>query len=409
MKMHYGWVIVAAGALITCIAVGSMFALPVFLQPISETTGWSRAAISASMTLGFLVMGVAGFGWGAASDRFGARPVVLIAAVLLGCGLVLASRAQSVITFQLAYGVLVGIAGGAFFAPLIAATTTWFEENRSLAVSLVSVGAGVGPMTVSPFAGWLSELYGWRTAMFIIAIAAWAILIPVSLLIRRAPALAADPAPAGQPVVHEEGEKAEGWQAALRALRTPQFIVLAVTFFLCCGAHSGPIFHTVSYAMLCGVPALAAISIYSVEGLAGLAGRLILGIAADRIGAKPVLVAGLLVQAVAIGSYVYVRELTEFYAVAAVLGMAYGGVMPLYAVLARDHFGPHIMGTVFGAATMASSIGMAFGPVAGGWLFDRFGDYSWLYMSSAAIGMAAVAVALIFPAAPAGRPRLQPA
>jgi MFS family permease len=177
--------------------------------------------------------------------------------------------------------------------------------------------------------------------------------------------------------------------------------VLATTFFLCCAAHSGPIFHTMSYAQLCGLSTLAAVSIYSVEGLAGLGGRLLLGVAADRLGVKPVLVTGLLVQAFAIAAYLAVRRLEEFYLVAVVFGAAYGGVMPLYAVLARDYFGQRIMGTVFGAATMMSSIGMALGPVVGGWIFDVFHAYRWLYISSAAIAVAAVAIALAFP--PVGR------
>src|ERR1700736_310354 len=125
MKFSYGWVIVGAGALISCVAIGAMFSLAVFLQPMATDTGWSRSGISIAMTLDFLAMGAAGFGWGAASDRFGARPVVVIGAVLLGLGLVLASRATSLLQFQLAYGVLVGVAGGAFFAPMIATVTNW--------------------------------------------------------------------------------------------------------------------------------------------------------------------------------------------------------------------------------------------------------------------------------------------
>ena len=122
MRMRYGWVVVAAGAVITCVAMGAMFALPVYLQPIAEETGWTRAGISGAMTVGFIVMGVAGFGWGTLSDRIGARPVVLMASVLLVAGLVLASRATDLIVFQLAYGGLVGASGGAFFAPIMAAT-----------------------------------------------------------------------------------------------------------------------------------------------------------------------------------------------------------------------------------------------------------------------------------------------
>ena len=180
-------------------------------------------------------------------------------------------------------------------------------------------------------------------------------------------------------------------------IRTPQFIVLAGTFFLCCAAHSGPIFHTVSYAMICGASALAAASIYSVEGVAGLFGRLLFGLSADRLGVKRVIIAGLLLQAAGIFAYIYVTQLRDFYMLAAVLGMAYGGVMPLYAVLARDYFPSHVMGTVLGGITMTSAIGMAFGPVGGGWIFDSFGDYHWLYISSAAIGVAAAVLALAFP------------
>jgi MFS family permease len=114
-----------------------------------------------------------------------------------------------------------------------------------------------------------------------------------------------------------------------------------------------------------------------------------------------------MVQALVIGAYVFVSRLGEFYALAVIFGTAYGGVMPLYAVLAREYFGQQIMGTVFGAATMLSSIGMAFGPLAGGWIFDTFDAYSWLFIGSFAVGLGAVAVALTFPPLP--RERLQPA
>jgi MFS family permease len=399
MNFSYRWVIVAIGALMTCVGIGAMFSLAVYLEPMSATTGWSRAGISSAMTLDFLVMGVASFGWGAASDRFGTRIVVLTGAVLLGLGLLLASRARSLIEFQLTYGILVGLAAGSFFAPMIAATTTWFESNRSLAVSLVSAGMGVAPMTISPFARWLISTYDWRVAMMTIGIAAWILLVPVALLVRR-PAGATNHGTANAAADPPD-------MSAAQALYSPQFLVLAATFFLCCAAHSGPIFHMVSYAMLCGVPAMAAVSIYSVEGLAGLGGRLLLGVLADRLGVKRVLVAGLLVQALAIAAYLFVSRLGEFYLLAMVFGTAYGGVMPLYAVLAREYFGQRVMGTVFGAATMTSSIGMAFGPLAGGWIFDTFNSYTWLYLGSFSVALGAVAIALAFPRL--ARAELQPA
>lgn len=392
MSKHYGWVVVAAGAVITCVAMGAMFALPVYLQPMAEDTGWSRAGISAAMTVGFIVMGISGFGWGTLSDRIGARPVVLMATVLLGAGLLLASQANDLLVFQFAYGGLVGAAGGAYFAPIISATLGWFDKNRSLAVSLVSIGGGIAPMVITPFASYLIETNGWRSAMLSIAIGALIVIVLAALLIRRAPTVT-EPAPASG-VVAEPKQASRAWSA----LRTPQFIVLAAVFFLCCAAHSGPIFHTVSYAMICGASALAAASIYSVEGLAGLFGRVIFGVLADRLGVRRVIVAGLALQAVGIYTYIYVSELPQFYLLAAVLGLAYGGVMPLYSVLARDYFSPRVMGTVLGGMAMTSSIGMAFGPVGGGWLYDTFGTYHWLYIASAGIGLAAAALALAFPA-----------
>jgi MFS family permease len=397
MNTPYRWVIVAVGALMTCVAIGSMFSLAVFLGPMSASTGWGRATISTAMTLDFLIMGAAGFAWGTASDRIGTRYVVLCGAVLLGAGLFIASRASSPLAFQLGFGVLVGIAAGAFFAPMIAAVTGWFETQRALAISLVSAGVGVAPMTVSPFAAWLISHYDWRTAMAAIGAFAWLVLIPAALLVRPAPRVthpSATAANSGENGAQPSDQSAPSLKAALTSR---QFVVLGTTFFFCCAAHSGPIFHVVSYAIACGIPTMAAVSIYSLEGLAGLGGRLLLGVAADRLGVKPVLICGLLIQSVAISGYLFASRLNEFYALSIVFGIAYGGVMPLYAVLARDYFGQQIMGSVFGAATMLSSMGMALGPVVGGWVFDTYHDYSWLYIGSLGLALGAAAIAVAFP------------
>ncbi len=149
--------------------------------------------------------------------------------------------------------------------------------------------------------------------------------------------------------------------------------------------------------MVCGIAPLTAVTVYSLAGFSGLGGRLALGVMADRIGAKPVLVAGLSVQALCVATYIAVGQLGEFYALSVVFGLAYGGVMPLYAVLVREFFGARIMGTVFGAVSAFASLGMALGPWAGGWVFDTFHGYFWLYVGSFGIGIAAVAVALGFP------------
>ena len=257
----YRWVIVGAGMLLSCVSMGSVFSLAVFLQPLTADTGWSRTGVSTAMTIDFLAMGVSAFGWGILTDRWGTRGVVLAGSTLLGAGLVLASRAATLLEFQLLYGLIVGTAAGAFYAPVMTVVTAWFEKNRSLAVALVSAGMGMAPLTVAPFARWLITNYEWRPAMMTIGIVAWILMIPTSLLIRRAPVVIPAPTPPRGGARPVGAIACAPRMTAAEALRTPQFAALALAHFACCAAHSGPIFHMVTYAIGCGIPAMVAISV----------------------------------------------------------------------------------------------------------------------------------------------------
>jgi MFS family permease len=390
INAYYRWVIVAAGGVLGCVAIGGMFSLPVFLQPIARETGWSVTGVSSAMTIGFLAMACTSMIWGTLSDRFGPLPVVLTGSVVIAASLALASQATSLLAFQFIFGVMVGGATAAIFAPMMATVTGWFDTHRSLAVSLVSAGMGMAPMTMSPLVAWLVSHHDWRTSMLIVSGIVAAIMIPVSLLVRRPPALSASTSTAAA-----GAEPADG-RSLGDVLRSPQFIILVATNFFCCATHSGPIIHTVSYAVSCGIPLVAAVTIYSVEGFAGMFGRIAFGIAGDRLGAKRVLVAGLLIQAFGALGYVFVRELSAFYAVAALFGFVYAGTMPLYSVLIRENFPLRMLGTVIGGTAMAGSLGMATGPLAGGLIYDAFASYAWLYVGSWAFGLGAFAIALTF-------------
>lgn len=395
-RSRYRWVIVAAGGLLGCAAIGALFSLPVLLQPIARDTGWSVTGVSTAMTFAFLALALGSMAWGSLSDRSGARPVVLAGSILLAASLLLASRAASLLQFQLLFGVLAGGAVAAIFAPMMACVTGWFETRRGLAVSLVSAGMGMAPITMAPLAAWLVSTYDWRTALQLLAAVAAAVMIPAALLVRSPPALE-EREDTAAPGVEAPPERSVG-----EARRSPPFLILVLTNFLCCATHSGPIFHTIGYAVSCGIPLMAAVTIYSVEGLAGLGGRIAFGLLGDRYGAKRVLASGLLIQAVVALTYVFVRQLGEFYAAAALLGFVYAGVMPLYAVLARENFPMRMMGTIIGGTAMAGSLGMATGPLSGGAIYDAFGSYFWLYLGSFGIGLGAFLIALTFPNRSAG-------
>jgi len=389
-RFQYRWVIVAVGGLLGCVAIGAMFSLPVFIRPISQDTGWSITGISSAMTFGFLAMALGSIVWGSLSDRFGPRLIVLIGSCVLAAALALASRATSLVEFQLIFGVGVGGAAAAIFAPMMACVTGWFDTHRSLAVSLVSAGMGMAPVTMSPLAARLISNHDWRTSLQILAALTAVVMIPVALLVRRPPALNPE-----NPVLVTQEEPQSGITLG-QAIRSPQFSTLLLTNFFCCATHSGQIFHTVSYAITCGIPLVAAVSIYSVEGLAGLGGRVAFGFLGDRFGAKRVLVSGLLLQAFGALAYFFVRELSAFYAVAALFGFVYAGVMPLYAVLARENFPLRMMGTIIGGTTMAGSLGMATGPLAGGLIYDTFASYGWLYIGACGVGIGAFVIASTF-------------
>lgn len=402
MNLSYRWVIVAAGGLLGCVAVGAMFSLPVFLRPMSQDTGWSVTGISTAMTIGFLAMAGASMAWGNLSDRYGPRPVVLTGSVVLAASLALASHASSLVEFQLLFGLLVGAATAAVFAPMMACVTGWFDTQRGLAVSLVSAGMGMAPMTMAPLAAWLVTIHDWRSSMQIIAGIAAVLMIPAALLVRRPPALEA----AAQA---ETVEASPEEMSVAQAVRSPQFVTLMLANFFCCATHSGPIFHTVSYAVTCGIPMLAAVSIYSVEGLAGMFGRLGFGVAGDRFGAQRVLVLGLLAQAFGVLAYAFVGELAGFYAVAVIVGFIYAGTMPLYAVIIRENFPLKMMGTIIGGTAMAGSLGMSTGPLLGGLIYDRFGTYAPMYVGSWVMGLAAMLILWTFRPFPERRAEMAPA
>lgn len=274
---------------------------------------------------------------------------MLAGASLFALSLWLASRAPTLPLFQLSFGLMAGGAVAAFFAPMMATVMGWLTTQRGLAVSLVSAGMGLAPVTMSPLAARLAEAYDWRTVLSVLAGIVAVTTLPTALLLRRPPEQAAAP--------NQLDDASSEGMTVREAVTSWPFLVLVMTNFFCCGTHSGPIFHAVSYAQICGIAILAAVSIYSVEGIAGMGGRIGFGVMADRFGAKRVLVTGLLAQALGALSFLFAGNLYQFYLVAAAFGFIYAGVMPLYAVLIRENSPMKMMGTIMAApAWQAASV-----------------------------------------------------
>src|SRR5919197_1189806 len=166
--LFYRWVVLSAAATVIAVAMGALFSLGVFFKPMEEAMGLSRNASSLDALVNWLGMGAGSFVWGSLSDRVGSRAVVAAGGFVLGLGLVLSSQVATLGQFYVTFGVLVGFAVGAFYAPLTATATKWFTTNRGLAVGVVSAGIGLGTFLMAPLSRWLASVFDWRVAMLLL-------------------------------------------------------------------------------------------------------------------------------------------------------------------------------------------------------------------------------------------------
>jgi MFS family permease len=400
------WVILSAAFVIISMSIGTLFTLGVFLRPLEEDMGWGRSAIGAISLTNWIVMGVGSFVSGYLSDRFGTRVVVLAGGALLGLGLVLSSQVAALWQLHVAFGILVAGGVSAFYVPLTVTAVRWFAGQRGLAAAVVSAGNGFGILALAPLSRWLINVSDWRTALLILGDLAWLLVIPLALLIRNSPGEA--PGFPGPGTVGAAASPAWGvsqGRAAGAALTSWPLWAIALTHFACCAAHSGPIFHMVSHALDQGIPRMAAATLLGASGFSSIFGRVATGLVADRVGAKPTLLAALALQAAIIAGYLVAGDLASLYAVGLVFGVAYGGAMPLYALVTREYFGERVMGTAYGAVFFISSLGMGLGSWAGGAIYDVLGSYRWLFLASAGVGTMAVVLGLALrPPRDAARP-----
>ena len=417
-RIFYGWVVLGAAFVIITMSIGTLFTLGVFLKPIEESMGWSRSGIGAIGLFNWIVMGAGGVVSGFVSDRLGTRRVVLAGAGVLGLGLVLSSHVQHVWQFYLTFGLLVGAGVSAFYVPLTVLAIKWFEGRRGMAAAVVSAGNGLGILALAPLSRWLINEFDWRVAFLVLGNLAWVVVVPCALLLKQ---------PGGQPSssLGSLDAGAQTWPPhspsggqpfgppqlnGQRPWRTWPFWAIALTHFCCCAAHSGPLFHLVSHAMDQGVARMTAASILGVSGLTSIFGRVGTGIVADRVGAKPTLLAALTAQAVLIFLYLFATSAGALYALSLAFGVAYGGAMPLYALVTREYFGERVLGTAYGAVFFISCIGMGLGSYAGGAIHDLLGSYQWLFLGSFAIGAMAVLLGVTLkPPVPIAAPRPYPA
>jgi len=404
-RFFYGWVVLGAAFIIITMSIGTLFTLGVFLRPIEESMGWSRSGIGAIGLFNWIVMGAGGVVSGFVSDRLGTRRVVLVGAILLGLGLVLSSYVQQVWQLYVTFGLLVGAGVSTFYVPLTVLAIKWFEGRRGMAAAIVSAGNGLGILALAPLSRWLINEFDWRVAFMVLGNLAWVVVLPCAMLLKGPQSSSALPSKSSSlsnagaqkwpPHSPSGGQPSTAWSPVLvSGSGSPwsiwPFWAIALTHFCCCAAHSGPLFHLVSHAMDQGVARMAAAGILGVAGLTSIFGRVGTGIVADRVGAKRTLLSALSLQAALIFLYLFAASEGALWGLSLAFGVAYGGAMPLYAVVTREYFGERVLGTAYGGVFFISCIGMGLGSFAGGVIHDLLGTYQWLFLGSFTIGMMAI-------------------
>ncbi len=381
----YAWYRLGLALVLGTIGGVGMWSAVVVLPEIQREFGLDRAGASVPFTLVTIGFALGGVLMGRLADRFGVAVPVAIGGACLGIGYVIAGMAPNIWVFSAAHAIPIGLLGSsAVFGPLMADSSRWFIRNRGIAVAISAAGNYLAAAIWPPVVQAMIDSIGWRAGHMAIGVVCAAVLIPMSLAVRRRP-------PAHAPAV---AGRADG--STLRGLSPNALMVLlCVAGVMCCVAMSMPQVHIVAYCGDLGYgPARGAEMLTLMFGF-GVVSRLATGWVADRIGGLPTLLIGSVLQAVALAMYFMVDGLTSLYVVSALFGLFQGGIIPSYAIIVREYFPAREAGTRVGIVLMMTILGMALGGWMSGVIFDLTGSYRAAFANGFAWNLVNIAIAAL--------------
>jgi MFS family permease len=354
----------------TLIGVG-MWAIIVVLPEAQRDFGVDRSAASLPYTVTMCALAFSTIALGRMTDRHGIVLPLVISALALGLGFVLAGYAPNLAVFTGAHA-LIGLGAGTGFGPMMADISHWFMRRRGLAVVVVASGnyfAG----TIWPFLMSLTmPLIGWRGTYAGIGAIVVVTVLPLALMMRRRPPAAA----------FEQAEAAtEAARADVGLSPRLLLVLLILAGFSCCVAMSMPQVHLVAYCGDLGYGVARGAQMLSLMMALGIVSRIGSGFVADAIGGTATLLIGSFMQGAALLLYLYFDGLESLFVVSGIFGLFQGGIVPMYAVICRELLPPRRAGAAIGLVVSATIFGMAFGGYLSGLIFDLTGSYRMAFLN----------------------------
>jgi MFS family permease len=386
--------VVAGAFLVMMLAWGIYYSFGIFMIPLLEEFGWTRANTAGAFAMAVFIEGLGGIYAGRLADRWGIRRVMVGCAILIAVACMGMFLINNLWQFYLCYGLCLGLGLSCTYTPLASNITRIFTRQRGLMMGIVVAGLGMGSLVITPFADYLLRHFNWRISFVVLGGVALAIISGSTRWFR--PDAHLSPGSDAPSKIWEEthANGADLSQGALLPTGGAQQLVLMCGILLCWGyAAYGMMAHFAAYAIALDIkPSQAALALAFMGGMISIA-KIIIGLSTDRFGNKATLLAALVMMFVSILWLKQARLLWEFYIFAAFFAFGFACASVVMPGLVADTFGLQSHGFLLGITNVFACAGCAIGPVLTGHIYDVTGNYASALWFFAGSGLASVVIA----------------
>jgi MFS family permease len=389
-RYFYGYVVVATCFAIQVIGWGIHNSYGIFFTPLVQEFGWTRASVAGAASMSVLVHGIGAIFLGGMNDRVGPRLIMTGCGLFMGSGYMLMSGLDRLWEIYLFYGLIIGMGVSGTDVVLLSTAARWFYTMRGIMSGIIKVGTGLGMVIAPLFIALIMNAFPWRTCFFILGAIVLISYILLAQLLVRDPSLKKQYPDNARPVESVGARQPERGIPFREALKTRQFWCLCLISLLVVSCTYTILMHIVPHVIDVGIPPSKAATVLATLGGVSMAGRLVMGATADRIGTRMALMISICLILAGMCYLPWARALWMFYVFAVFQGLGHGGFYALISPTVAEFFGTRSHGVLFGTVIFSTTIGGALGPFLAGYLFDVTNTYRLVFLTLAGTSLAAL-------------------